>query len=76
MKAWSGLYLPSSGGLLPGQYQKERRSLWQMEFKTYVNHMIKIPCQIVRQGRRILYRVLNGTSSLSLFFRLSSVLRC
>jgi hypothetical protein len=47
-----------------------------MEFKTFVNVFVKIPCQIVRQSRRILYRVLNWNSYLSPFFRLCQVLRC
>ena len=47
-----------------------------MEFKTFLNAFIKIPCQIIRAGRQLVYRVLNYNPNLSVFFRMASVLRC
>jgi hypothetical protein len=47
-----------------------------MEFKTFLNAFIKIPCQIIRGGRQLVYRVLNYNPHLSVFFRMASVLRC
>jgi len=47
-----------------------------MEFRTFVNAFIKIPCQIVRAGRKRIYRVLSYNTHLRVFFRLSTVLRC
>ena len=41
-----------------------------MEFKTFLNAFIKIPCQIVRAGRQLIYRVLNYNPHLPVFFRL------
>jgi len=75
LKAWSALWLPVEGRWRE-QHEAEQQSLLRMEFKTFVNAMIKIPCQIVRGGRRVLLRVLNWNPYLPSFFRLSSVLRC
>lgn len=75
LKAWSGLLLPVAGGGSE-PHEKARRSLWRMEFKTFVNAMIRIPCQIVRQARRTILRVLNWNPQLPLFFQLCQVLRC
>jgi len=47
-----------------------------MEFKTFLNAFIKIPCQIIRTGRQLIYRVLNYNPHLPVFFRMASVLRC
>ncbi len=33
-----------------------------MEFKRFVNGFMRVPCQIVRTGRRIVYRLLSWNS--------------
>ena len=43
---------------------------------TFLNDFIGIPCQIVRGGRRLIYRVLSYNPNLPVFFRLCTVLRC
>ena len=48
----------------------------RIEFKGFLDAFIKIPCQSVRSGRRLLYRVLDYNPHLPLFFRLAAVLRC
>jgi len=75
LKAWSALWLPVEGRWRE-QHAAERQSLLRMEFKTFVNAMIKIPCQVVRGGRQVMLRVLNWNPYLPSFFRLASVLRC
>ena len=75
LKAWSALWLPVNGRWRV-QQAAERQSLLRMEFKTFVNAMIKVPCQIVRGGRRVLLRFLNWNPYLPSFFRLAGVLRC
>ena len=47
-----------------------------MEFRTFISAFIKLPCQIVRTGRKLVYRVLAYSRNLSLFFRLCDALRC
>lgn len=75
LKAWWALCLPEEGRGRE-KHQAEKRRVLRMEFKTFLNAFIKIPCQIVRQGRRLIYRVLHYNPHLPIFFRLSSVLRC
>ena len=47
-----------------------------MEFKTFVNEVLKVPCQIVRQGRRVNHRVLHWNPPLPTLVRLAAVLNC
>jgi hypothetical protein len=75
LKAWAALWLPVHPRHRE-RHEEERRGLLRMEFKTFVNAWMKIPCQIVRQARRIVYRVLNWNAYLPAFFRLCQVLRC
>lgn len=75
LKAWSGLLLPVTGRWSE-QHEAERRSLLRMEFKTFVNALIRIPCQIVRQARRTILRVLNWNPQLPVFFQLCTILNC
>ena len=75
LKAWSALWLPVQPRHRE-RHEEERRNLLRMEFKTFVNAFVKIPCQIVRQSRRIIYRVLNWNEYLPAFFRLCQVMRC
>jgi hypothetical protein len=40
-----------------------------LEFRSFVNAFMRIPVQIVRQGRRLIYRVLAWSRSMDVFFR-------
>jgi hypothetical protein len=58
LKAWAALRLPEE----PRQAQEhraEKRSLLRMEFATFRAAVIELPCQIVRSGRRLIYRLLS-----------------
>ena len=59
LKAWWGLMLPAPGGRWHERYERERRDIVTMEFKQFVNHLIRLPCQLIRGGRRLIYRLLN-----------------
>lgn len=75
LKAWAALLLPT-GGRWAEQRRQVRRRVLRMEFKTFVNNFVKIPCQVVEQGRRTLLRVLSWNEHLPTFFRLCAVMRC
>jgi len=75
LKAWWALWLPETGRGRETRRAEKHRVL-RMEFKTFLNAFIKIPCQIVRSGRKLIYRVLNFNPHLPVFFRLCTVLRC
>jgi hypothetical protein len=57
LKAWYALQLPE-GGRWGARYQAEKRAVLRMEFKRFLNAFMKVPCQVVRTGRRILFRLL------------------
>jgi hypothetical protein len=57
LKAWAALLLPEHGRWSE-RHRAEKRSLLRMEFTTFCVALIQVPCQIVRTGRRIIYRLL------------------
>jgi hypothetical protein len=75
LKSWWALWLPEDGRWAK-EHQAQKHEVLRMEFKTFLNAFIKIPCQIVRAGRQLLYRVLNYNPHLPVFFRLCQELRC
>jgi hypothetical protein len=58
LKAWLALCLPEEGRWRE-KYQAQKQSLLSMEFKKFLNYLMRVPCQIVRTGRRVVYRLLS-----------------
>ena len=75
LKAWCALLLPTPKGPWHGRYRTERQELLKMEFKRFVNSMIQLPCQIVKTGGRIVYRLLSWSPWASSVVRLSQAMR-
>ncbi len=75
LKAWAALMLPETGAEAV-KSRAEKSWLLGIEFKTFINALVAIPCQIVRQAGRVIYRVLGYNPHQSVFFRLLNVLRC
>ena len=75
LKAWSAMWLPE-GGRWAEQHRQEKQQVLKMEFRTFVDYFISIPCQILRTGRQLIYRLLNWNPWLHVFSRLASELRC
>lgn len=60
LKAWCGLMLPvAAGGGAKAIHTRERDQIIRMEFKRFTTNLIRLPCQILRTGRRIVYRLLS-----------------
>jgi len=59
LKAWWGLMLPAAGGRWQEHYRREKQRIVKMEFKGFVMNLIRLPCQIVRTGRRLVFRLLS-----------------
>ena len=76
LKAWFALTLPEQPGRHQERRREEKQRVLRMEFKTFVNALVKLPCQVVEQGRRRRLRVLAWNEHLPVFFRLCAVLRC
>jgi Transposase DDE domain group 1 len=76
LKAWWTLTLPEEPGRWHDKHQAEKRWVLRLEFKTFVNAFVRLPCQIVRTGRKLIYRLLGWNPYQPIFFRLVDVLRC
>jgi hypothetical protein len=76
LKAWWALTLPEPAGRWQDKYRSEKQWVLKIEFKTFVNAFVRLPCQIVRTGRKLVYRLLAWNPYQPIFFRLISVLRC
>jgi hypothetical protein len=76
LKAWWALLLPEQPGRWQAQHRTQKRWVLRLEFKTFVNALVRLPCQIVRTGRRLVYRLLSWNPHLPIFFRLVERLRC
>jgi hypothetical protein len=74
LKAWFALLLPETGRWAE-QYQAEKRTVLRMEFRTFQRAFIAMPCQIVRAGRRIVYRLLAWNPWQRVFLRGVEALR-
>jgi hypothetical protein len=79
LKAWYALSLPTKGRWY-AKHKRQKRKVLRMEFKKFRNFFIMLPCQIVKTGRKLVYRLLGWNEYLGVFFRaveaFSHPLRC
>ena len=79
LKAWFALMLPEKGRWAK-KHAAEKATVLRMNFQTFLHAFVLLPTQIVRQGRRTLYRVLAWNRWLHVFFRgwdeIRAPLRC
>jgi Transposase DDE domain group 1 len=73
LKAWCTLLLPIAPRWAK-THTEQRQRLLMMEFRTFRQAFIDIPCQIVTGGRRVRWRVLAWNPWLGTFFRLLDAL--
>ena len=80
LKAWLALSLPEPCGFGKEKQAEQKRGLLTMEFRTFVNSLMRVPAQILRTGRRLVIRLLAWNEwqpvFLKLAARLSQPLRC
>jgi Transposase DDE domain group 1 len=76
LKAWWALTLPEPPGRWLERHRAEKRWVLRLEFKTFVNAFVRLPCQILRTGGKLVYRLLSWNPYQRIFFRLVDVLRC
>ena len=74
LKAWAALLLPVSPRHAE-RHLAEKRALLGMEFRTFRAAMIEMPCQVIRGGRRLIYRMLSWNPWRGAFLRLVERLR-
>ncbi|MDA2930352.1 IS1380 family transposase, partial [Acidobacteria bacterium AH-259-O06] len=66
LKAWLGLVLP---------HKQRARQILRMEFRRFLQEIIQLPCQILRSGRRLIYRLLQVNSWTRLLLEASAWLK-
>ncbi|MBM4071473.1 MAG: IS1380 family transposase [Planctomycetes bacterium] len=76
LKAWWALWPEDRPGPHAERYRQEKQTMLRMEFKTFVNAIMRLPCQLVRAGRRLIYRLTSWTPWQGTFFRMLDQLRC
>jgi len=76
LKAWWALWPTEAPGRWNERHRHDKATILGMEFKTFLNAFIRMPCQIVRTGRRIVYRLLSWNPWQYVFFRTFEQLRC
>jgi hypothetical protein len=60
IKAWYGLLTPN---------KVVGHQIIRMEFKRFINTFVRIPCVIIKTGRRIVYRFVGYNNYMKDFFR-------
>lgn len=75
LKSWFGLLMPT-GGRWSSRRLAEKRDVMRMQFKTFYNAFIHLPCQITRSGRRLTYRLLGWNRYLPVLLRTFEAFSC
>jgi hypothetical protein len=73
LKAWFALLLPENGRWRE-KYQQEKLEVLRMEFRTFLNAFMRVPAQVVRTGRRIVFRLLSWNPWQHVFLRAAECL--
>ena len=68
LKAWFALLLPEHGRWRE-RYKREKLEVLRMEFRTFLNAFMRVPAQVVRTGRRIVFRLLSWNPWQHVFLR-------
>jgi hypothetical protein len=70
LKAWFAMWPQASGEPEEREeHQSQQRAVLRMEFKTFVNGLMRLPAQIIHSGRRIVVRLLSWTAWQPALFR-------
>jgi hypothetical protein len=76
LKAWWALWPTERPGRWAERQWQEKETVLRMEFKTFINAFMRLPCQIIRTSRRLVYRLLSWNPWNGVFFRVLDHLRC
>ena len=66
LKSWLGLITPDA---------EKKREIISCEFKSFQNRLINIPCQILKAGRRIIFRFLSYNPWIEILLNISDTIR-
>ncbi len=68
LKAWYALLLPAKGRWKE-RHAEEKDEVLRMEFRSFLDAFMLVPCQLVKTGRRILFRLLSWNHWQRVFLR-------
>lgn len=74
LKAWLALWTRPQPGRWFERHRAEQDQILRMEFRTFVASFLRVPCQVINTGRRLVYRLLAWNTWQTVFFRLASQL--
>jgi len=66
LKSWFAMMMPD---------REKGRVMLKMEFRCFLNNIIRLPCQIIRQGRQIIYRLMSYNPWMADFLKTWEVIR-
>jgi hypothetical protein len=75
LKAWCALLLPITPGRYQHLHRDQKQTLLRMEFKRFAAALIHLPAQIIRGGRRIIFRLQSYSPWTHSLLRLSQAMR-
>ncbi len=73
LKAWFALLLPTSPRWVE-KHEAERDTVLRMDFRTFLNNFMLVPAQVIRTGRRLIFRLLAWRPALPTMMRLLTTL--
>jgi hypothetical protein len=68
LKAWFALLLPENGRWAV-EHGREKTALLKMEFRTFLNAIMRVPAQVARTGRRVVFKLLSWNPWQHVFLR-------
>ena len=74
LKVWFGLLMPVRGRWRK-RHEAEKTEVVRMHAKRFINAFIRVPCQIARTGRRVIYRLLGWSKWQSSLLRMGDAMR-
>jgi hypothetical protein len=74
LMVWFGLLVPVQGRWR-SQYKAQKQEILRMHAKRFINAIIRVPCQVVRSGRRVIYRLLGWNPWQSALLRVADAMR-
>ena len=74
LKAWLALWLPERPGRWHERHKAQKQRLLKLEFRTFVNNWLRIPCQVLSTGGKLVLRLLAYNQWQGVFFRLAEQL--
>jgi len=74
LKVWFGLLTPVQGRWRQ-RHEAVKDEIVRMEAKGFINAFIRVPCQIVRTGRRVIYRLLGWNHWQDALLRFADAMR-